>query len=54
MPDPLPIGYRDFTDGARRPVYADPDGRQYVLGNDGEQVEDVVAARGRNGRAGPP
>ena len=31
-----PLGSRDFTDGTRRPVYADADGRQYVLGNDGE------------------
>ena len=48
------IGTRAFTNRTHRPVYADPDGRQYVIGNDGEQVEDVVAARGRNGRAGPP
>ena len=38
MPDMSPIGHRDFTDGTRRPVYADPDGRQYVIGDDGERV----------------
>jgi hypothetical protein len=32
------IGHRDFTDGTRRPVHTDPDGRQYVIGNDGERV----------------
>jgi hypothetical protein len=32
------LGFRTFTDGTRRPVYADRDGRQYVLGNDGERV----------------
>lgn len=30
MPD-QPIGQRSFTDGTVREVYADPDGRQYVL-----------------------
>ena len=32
------LGFRTFTDGTPRPVYADRDGRQYVLGNDGERV----------------
>jgi hypothetical protein len=27
-----------FTDGTRRPVYADADGRQDVIGDDGERV----------------
>jgi hypothetical protein len=40
MPDPL-IGHRLFTNGVRRAVYADADGRQYVLGYDGEKVYGV-------------
>ena len=32
------LGSRTFSDGTRRPVYLDPDGRQYVLDNDGERV----------------
>ena len=35
------LGHRLFTDGGRRPVYADSDGRQYVLGYDGEKVYGV-------------
>jgi hypothetical protein len=33
-----PIGPCDFADGTCRPVHADPDGRQYVIGDDGERV----------------
>jgi hypothetical protein len=32
------IRYRAFTDATRRPAYADPDGRQCVIGDDGERV----------------
>ena len=35
------LGHRLFADGARRPVYTEPDGRQYVLGYDGEKVYGV-------------
>jgi hypothetical protein len=28
---PKPLGHRWFTDGKNRPVYRDPDGRQFVL-----------------------
>ena len=38
--NPIP-GHRLFTDGARRPVHAEPDGPQYVLGYDGEKVYGV-------------
>jgi hypothetical protein len=41
-----PLGSRDFTDGTRRPVYADRDGRQYVRGNDGERVYGTWLAEG--------
>jgi hypothetical protein len=34
----LRIGERDFTDGTRRPVYRDPDGRQSVEDDEGERV----------------
>jgi hypothetical protein len=33
-----PITYHDFTDGTRQPVHADADGRQCVIGDDGERV----------------
>ncbi|HEV3258613.1 MAG TPA: hypothetical protein VG013_17185 [Gemmataceae bacterium] len=39
MPDAV-IGHVRFTDGARRPVYAEC-GRQYTYDNDGEQVYGV-------------
>jgi hypothetical protein len=32
------IGSRPFTDGAERVVYEDTEGRQYVIGHDGEPV----------------
>jgi hypothetical protein len=35
------LGCRDFTDGTRRPVHADPDGRQWIIGDDGERVYGV-------------
>jgi hypothetical protein len=35
---PLHIGERDFTDGATRRVYRDPDGRQFVEDDEGERV----------------
>jgi hypothetical protein len=41
-----PLGTRDFTDGTRRPVHADPDGRQWVPGNDGERVEGTSLVEG--------
>ena len=31
-------GRRPFTDGVERDVYEDNEGRQYVLGPDGERV----------------
>jgi hypothetical protein len=34
---PRLTGYRDFTDGARRPVDEDAEGK-YVLGDDGERI----------------
>jgi hypothetical protein len=32
------IAYTGFSDGPRRPVYEQPDGRQYVVADDGEFV----------------
>ena len=32
------IGRVSFVDGATRDVYEDADGRQWVVGNDGERV----------------
>jgi hypothetical protein len=32
------IGYRYFVDEARRPIYEDAQGSQYVLNDDGERV----------------
>jgi len=40
MNDPI-IAYLTFVDGARRPVFEQPDGRQYVLDDDGERVHGV-------------
>ena len=34
------IGYREFVDGTRRPIYLDAHG-QYVLTDDGERVDGV-------------
>lgn len=39
-PDPV-VAHVDFLDDVRRPVYEQPDGRQYVYDNDGEQVYGV-------------
>jgi hypothetical protein len=35
------IGRVPFTDGAEREVYEDDDGRQWVVGHDGERVYGV-------------
>jgi hypothetical protein len=35
------IGSRLFTDGSCRDVFLGPDGRQYVLGDDGEAVPGI-------------
>jgi hypothetical protein len=35
--DPI-VGSRHFVDGVERTVYEDPEGRQYVLGQDAEAV----------------
>ena len=32
------LGHRLFVDGVRRPLYAAPDGRQSIVGYDGEAV----------------
>ena len=40
MKDPI-IGYCDFLDGWRRPVYLAEDGRQYVIDGDGQKVYGV-------------
>ena len=32
------VGKRNFTDGIEREVYEDADGRQWVVGYDGEPV----------------
>ena len=32
------VAYTNFILGQRRPVYETPDMRQYVIGDDGEQV----------------
>jgi hypothetical protein len=37
QPDPV-IGRRLFTDGVTRRVHSAPDGREYVIGHDGERV----------------
>jgi len=41
MPEGLPIGYRRFTDEVTRPVYLDQDGRELVIGGDGQCVHGV-------------
>jgi hypothetical protein len=38
MSDPRPIARVRFVDGIERAVYEDADGRQYVVGYDGERV----------------
>jgi hypothetical protein len=35
------VGHREFVDSQVRPVYEDPGGRQYVIGDDGERVAGV-------------
>ena len=35
--DPI-VGSRLFVDGAERPVYENPEGRQFVIGPDAEAV----------------
>jgi hypothetical protein len=37
----LVLGSVPFVDGTRRPVHADPDGRQWIIGDDGERVYGV-------------
>jgi hypothetical protein len=39
--EPTRIGDRLFVDGIIRDVFADPDGRQFVLDNDGNPVYGV-------------
>jgi hypothetical protein len=41
MSDPRPIARVPFVDGIEREVYEDADGRQWVLGYDGERVYGV-------------
>lgn len=36
-----PLAYAPFTDGTFRPVFEEPDGRQYVIGDDGGRVYGV-------------
>jgi hypothetical protein len=40
MTDPI-IAYVLFTDGAKRPVYQEPGGKQYVIDDEGEKVHGV-------------
>jgi hypothetical protein len=40
MPNPV-VAFTEFADGVRRSVYEEPDGRQYVIDKDGEQVYGV-------------
>ena len=40
------LGSRAFADGTRRPDHADPDGRQWVTGNDSERVYGAWIAEG--------
>lgn len=35
------IAYVWFTDGVKRPVYQEPDGRQFVIDGDGDKVYGV-------------
>ncbi len=37
MTDPI-VAYILFTDGAKRPVYQEPSGKQYVIDDEGEKV----------------
>jgi hypothetical protein len=37
MTDPI-VAYVLFTDGAKRPVYQEPSGKQYVIDDEGEKV----------------
>jgi hypothetical protein len=39
--DSGPVGRVPFVDGVTREVYEDPDGRQWVTGNEGERVYGV-------------
>ena len=39
MPDP--IAYVWFVDGVKRPIFEEPNGRQYVIDDDGEPVYGV-------------
>jgi hypothetical protein len=41
------IGYREFVDGARRPIYLDPKG-QYVLDDNCERIYGVWLIPKRN------
>jgi hypothetical protein len=36
--EPQPLGTWRFVDGSTRPVYLDPAGKQYVVGDDGQRV----------------
>jgi hypothetical protein len=38
---PRVVGHVPFTDGVTRDVYEDADGRQWVVGHDGERVYGV-------------
>ena len=38
---PEPIAYVWFVDGVKRPIFAEPDGKQYVLDDDGEPIYGV-------------
>jgi hypothetical protein len=40
MPNPI-IAFVLFTDGAKRPVYQEPSGKQYVIDDEGEKVHGV-------------
>jgi hypothetical protein len=42
--DPRPIGRLPFADGVTRDVYEDADGRQRVVGYEGERVYGVWVA----------
>ena len=46
------IGYRQFVDGTRRPIYLDAKG-QYVLDDDGERVYGVRLIQKRNAAIWP-
>jgi hypothetical protein len=40
MLDPI-IGYMQFVDGSKRPIFEQVDGRQYVFDDDGKRVYGV-------------